>query len=547
VEVRDNQRFLSLYYEPGVVEMATGQVDPFTRTEPQRTGRGSAKSLGQVFTPPEIADILARWVVSREPGTILDPAVGLGHLLHQCWLLHASAEYLGVERDPHTFKEAVQCAPPKTKLICGDYLRLDAGWFDGIIANPPYVKAHHLDFGESDWRYFEERFGTHLDRLTNLYGLFLLKIWEDLAPGGRASVIVPAEFLNANFGTEIKERLVRSVRPAGIAVFDPRHNVFDQALTTSCVLFLEKGRPQGAAIHSVRARSVEDVRSFLEDLLAERPHPNAKGGSLYLNLAAHAPGEKWLNQILMPAQSKGHSLPRVVGDYFRCLRGIATGANNYFCLTPAELAAHGLGRQHCEPCITKATDVDGLIFTERKFAELVKQDRRCFLLNPQQVDEAVGAYLALGEKQGVRDRYLPSHRPVWYLPENRGPADIWVGVFSRESVKFILNETNTRNLTCFHGLYGKRDYRAHRLLMTLFLNSSAGRRSFFEVNRFYGDGLHKLEPKDVEAMPCPEMPSLSEQELDQLFERMLALDRLENGQRQGAIDQMLPELLAVRF
>jgi len=147
----------------------------------------------------------------------------------------------------------------------------------------------------------------------------------------------------------------------------------------------------------------------------------------------------------------------------------------------------------------------------------------------------------------VRDRYLPSHRPVWYLPENRGPADIWVGVFSRESVKFILNETNTRNLTCFHGLYGKRDYRAHRLLMTLFLNSSAGRRSFFEVNRFYGDGLHKLEPKDVEAMPCPEMPSLSEQELDQLFERMLALDRLENGQRQGAIDQMLPELLAVRF
>ncbi len=67
------------------------------------------------------------------------------------------------------------------------------------------------------------------------------------------------------------------------------------------------------------------------------------------------------------------------------------------------------------------------------------------------------------------------------------------------------------------------------------------------MNRFYGDGLNKLEPKDVEAMPCPEMPSLSEREVDQMFERMLALERLENGQRQGAIDQMLPALLAVRY
>jgi hypothetical protein len=80
--------------------------------------------------------------------------------------------------------------------------------------------------------------------------------------------------------------------------------------------------------------------------------------------------------------------------------------------------------------------------------------------------------------------------------------------------------------------------------MTLFLNSSAGRRSFFAVNRFYGDGLNKLEPKDVEAMPCPEMPSLSEKETDRLFERIMELDRLENGQRQAAIDESLPSLLA---
>ena len=524
--------------------MATGVVDPFTRTEPQRTGRGSAKSLGQVFTPPAIAEVLARWVVSKNPKTILDPAAGLGHLLRHCWLLHPSAQYLGIERDQQTFKEAVHCAPLKTKLICGDYLKSDAGLFEGIIANPPYVKAQHQDFSESDWRYFEERFGTRLDRLTNLYGLFLLKIWEDLAVGGRASLIVPAEFLNANFGTELKERLVRAIRPAGIAIFDPSHHVFEQALTTSCILFLEKGRREDAPIHSLRATSVEDVRGFLKDLLTEKP--GRKGKTSYLNLAAHQPSEKWLNQILMPSERNGNDLPRVVGDYFRCLRGIATGANDFFCLTPGEMAAHELRRQHCEPCITKATDAGGLVFTREKFSGLVQRDRRCFLLNPKQLDEAVQRYLVFGEGKGVRARYLPSHRPVWYLPENREPADIGVAVFSRESVKFILNEASTKNLTCFHGLYSKTDSRAHRLLMTLFLNSSEGRKSFFAVNRFYGDGLNKLEPKDVEAMPCPEMPSPTEKELDQLFARMVELDRFENGQRQAAIDEILVKLLDLK-
>ena len=44
---------------------------------------------------------------------------------------------------------------------------------------PAFIKAHRLGYSEQDWRYFEESFGTPLDRLTNIYALFLLKIWED--------------------------------------------------------------------------------------------------------------------------------------------------------------------------------------------------------------------------------------------------------------------------------------------------------------------------------------------------------------------------------
>src|SRR6266571_782732 len=239
MKLRDNQTFMSLYYEPNAVEVATGEADSFASVDswPRET-----KQLGQVATPEPVAAAMAKWVMSAKPRTVLDPAAGLGGLLAACRQFDGRVQLVGVERDTETLQRAKATAPRGTKLILADYLRSDAGFFDGIIANPPYVKAHRLDYSDEDWRYFEERLGTPLDRLTNLYALFLLKIWEDLAPRGRAAVILPAEFLNANFGEEIKERLVRAIRPAALLVFAPSINLFADALTTSAMVFLDKAR-----------------------------------------------------------------------------------------------------------------------------------------------------------------------------------------------------------------------------------------------------------------------------------------------------------------
>jgi hypothetical protein len=292
------------------------------------------------------------------------------------------------------------------------------------------------------------------------------------------------------------------------------------------------------------AKSVADVRSFLEDLLSAHANRHADNG--LTDLSAFRPEEKWLNRILGTASDACQQLPSKVGDYFRCLRGIATGANEYFCLTASEIATHGLRRGQFDPCITKAVDGDGLVFTEEKFAALVNGGRRCFLLNPTKPDAAVEAYLRKGEVNGIPQRYLPSHRPVWYLPENREPADIWVAVFSRERVKYILNLAGVKNLTCFHGLYSRRRSREEAVLMTIFLNSSTGREAFFVVNRFYGDGLNKLEPKDVEAMPCPKLPQLTSAQLEKLLRRLHDLDCIPNGDRQSALDSLAAELFNLK-
>ena len=173
MKVRDNQNFLSLYFEPGSVETALGTTGPHAEA---RSWKRETRSLGQVATPEAVARLMARWVASRKPVSVFDPAAGLGSLLHECHRLAPNARLVGVERDRETLLQARSTAPRGAKLVLADYLLSEPGQFQGIIANPPYVKAHRLEYPEGTWRTFEERFGTPLDRLTNLYALFLLKI-----------------------------------------------------------------------------------------------------------------------------------------------------------------------------------------------------------------------------------------------------------------------------------------------------------------------------------------------------------------------------------
>jgi len=243
-------------------------------------------------------------------------------------------------------------------------------------------------------------------------------------------------------------------------------------------------------------------------------------------------------------QTDAPSLLKRVGDYFDCSRGIATGANDFFCLSRSELHAHDLTKAFVEPCITKAVDADGLVFTGEKFGALVASDRRCFLLNPSRNGQDLMRYLKLGEERGIPQRHLPSHRPVWYMPEKRAVADIWAAVFSRESVKFILNTSGAKNLTCFHGLYAKPGFEHLPALMTLFLNSSDGRQAFSQVNRFYGDGLNKLEPKDVEDMPCPMAPSLDQTKAAELTRKLADFEKLPPEKRMADIDELAARYFA---
>jgi len=536
MRVNEGQSFLDLYYEPGTVEIASGNVQHVLFD-----GRGSnVKNAGQVSTPDEVADVMAAWVMSPKPQEVLDPAAGFGHLLHACRRVYPSFRAVGIETDQEVFKAALATAPKGTKLVLSDYLRNCPGFFRGIIANPPYVKSQRMALSEAEWQYFDELFGTKLGRQTNLYALFLLKIWEDLAPKGRAAVIVPAEFLNANFGRVIKERL-QVMKPRGLAVFASDVNLFENTLTTSVVLFLEKGPAPAPAFRGKCVRSTADLADFVASMEKCLPVQADE-----FDLASFDPEDKWLNRLFASNEAQENSCPAVarIGDFFKCSRGIATGDNEYFCLRSSEIREHGLSTKDFDRCVTRAADLSGWFVDTKEFLSLVKAEKRCYLLNPDTIDSAMEIYLARGKTSGVHQRHLPSKRPVWYLPERRKQPSILVPVFSRRQPRFILNSAGVSSLTCFHGLYAKPGSEHLVPLVWVYLNSSRGMEAFGGVNRFYGNGLNKLEPKDVEQMACPDLNLVKTRDLERLTKKIdaaMAASKISTAW----FDQILSDCLPV--
>jgi adenine-specific DNA-methyltransferase len=453
------------------------------------------RRLGQFATPVPIARWMAGWVLEGRPRSVLDPAVGDGVLVRELMRLRARRGERGPLRldvfdvDGAVLSEFVDGISRKgIRHRCADFVttRLDR-CFDGIIANPPYVRHHGLLYSEAVYRQYEAICGRRLRRTVNLYGLFLLKLGSLLSARGRAAVILPCEWLNAEFGAAIKAHLLESNLLDAIVQFDPTMRVFGDALTTACIVLLRRGRGPDEGVRLVGVGGAADLETM-----------SAAGSAVFRRCDLDS-NEKW--SCLFDGGSQAPSAGLVLGGVASCRRGIATGANDYFTFSESARCRWRIDERDVAPCVTRARHVRGDRFTSRQWRQLRDADEPVWLLSPRpRLSAAVRRYLDEGVRRKIDRRYLPAHRPVWYRPEARPPAPILVTVFAREGFRFVRNEAGVLNLTAFHGVYPRRATgvaleRLHGALCRAVAGDGIARQ-----RRVYGGGLYKLEPRDVERL-----------------------------------------------
>lgn len=492
-----------------------------------KVGLDHRKQLGQFFTPPAVSRFMIDWVSDAERIEIFDPAFGLG-AFYQAMPPEKRSGFQAMEIDPKVIQYWAKSTNASTAFIQqSDYLKSWGKTHRNIICNPPYMRFQKFANRDTVFRDFESKIGLRLSGYTNTASAFLLKSLEELEPGGRLAYIMPLEFLNAGYGQLVKECILKDCHLSAVISFENEKEIFPEATTSVGIILLDASRAhENVSFYSVD--SLASLEKFTELM------PVSMVSSNQLN-----PTEKWLPYFSRQSFSVSSELSTPLSTYGRFSRGIATGANEFFTLSPSRIAELGLDADRdCSLCITKSAQIKGAFFNNENLEALKSANKAVFLFSAEEpLSLSAKEYVRLGEEAGYNQRYLTKNRKPWFKAETRQAAPLLLGVFSRGGYKIIRNYSDALNLTCYHGF--QPDLFGHTYINQLFLYfcSDVGRQVTSLCARKYGDALDKFEPNDINAAKVP-TPSF----FDELFGDRLE-EAMEIYRTTGVIPQWLEDAL----
>ncbi|CAG0927965.1 hypothetical protein TFLX_00732 [Thermoflexales bacterium] len=232
---------------------------------------------------------------------------------------------------------------------------------------------------------------------------------------------------------------------------------------------------------------------------------------------------KWTKYPRATAHAASNQTSFKLSDLFKIQRGIATGANDFFILTPEQIVEHRLPPECLIPILPSprflATDE---IKADVKGDPLI--DRRLYLLNCNLPEEVVKrrypdlwTYLQRGMAAGVHQHYLCQHRTPWYAQEVRAPAPFLCMYMGRQNTgrgrpfRFILNHSQATAPNVYLLLYSnpnlvlQLNHRPQRIKAVWQALTEIQSEILTGEGRVYGGGLHKLEPNELANAPAAKL------------------------------------------
>lgn len=475
--------------------------------------------LGQFATPTALAVDILNYARSLLPDNVpvrfLDPAFGTGSFYSALLTVfpeHQVERAEGFEIDPHYgndtasfwentplqlhLKDFTRSIPP---AISDDRANL-------LICNPPYVRHHHLNSSEKSHLLdtVQAVTGMRLNGLSGLYAYFLCLAHAWLADDGLAGWLIPSEFMDVNYGKQIKEYLLTQVTLLHIHRFNPNDVQFDDALVSSSVVWFRKSPPPSR--HQVE---------FSYGGTLSKP---AVTRNVPVNVLRRT--TKWTRYPELPDITKSHSIGPKLSDLFTIKRGLATGGNDFFILTPETIKQYRIPAEFLTPILPSPrylnieeveADQDGNPVLERKLFLLTCTLDEAYI---QAEYPSLWKYLQLGIQQGVDQGYLCQHRSPWYVQENRPAAPIVCTYMGRQRengrhpFRFILNHSRATVPNVYLMLYPKAELadalrkNPQRIKDVWQSLTEITPETLVGEGRVYGGGLHKLEPKELGNAPA---------------------------------------------
>lgn len=477
------------------------EIKPHQIIPTQWHEREKLREKGQFWTPEWVASAMIEYVI-EDSNLIFDPATGSG-AFYQALKNHPQSnniKFWGLDIDQTVLNNNIY-QDNNCLIELRDFILNPPTYkFKSIIANPPYIRHHRLskEIKSKVKEICLNIMGFTIDGRAGLHIYFLIQALNLLEKNGKLAFIMPSDTVEGIFAQRLWKWITNYVNLECVITFAQEATPFPKVDTNAIIFLIKNSQPSEQFIW----------------IKANLPHTNDLKDFIKSQFKINQNSLNICQRLIKEGLNTGFSRPYLaqetfkykLSDFASVMRGIATGANDFFYLTKLRAKELGISPEFLHPAIGRTRDIEGNLITEETLINLNNKGRPTLLFTPDERDlhkfpQPVQAYLKYGESLAINQKALIKTRKPWYKMEKRKVPYFLFAYLGRRNIRFIQNQAKVIPLNGFLCIYPHSNDPDFLKELWEILNHQTTIENLSLVGKSYGSGAIKVEPKALANLP----------------------------------------------
>lgn len=393
------------------------------------------RQRGAYYTPAEVTDYMASWVLAHKPGSILEPSAGDGAFLAAVQRVAQREgavvpKLVAIELSRQAIEGArLALQGVKVKFEHCDFLTYAGEKHGAVIGNPPFVRLRHLPSCERAVAISkaEEILGQPMDPAGSTWMPFLLHATTRLRKNGCLAFVLPLDVTFVRYARPLWAFLAQAY--GSLRVVRVKERLFPELSQDVVMLFAGNA---GSSTTTVRFEAFDSLRHL---------HSGSATVRRDVQVADVVLGDRAFLKALLPQELTDVLARKLESQLFAASKsvrfriGYVAGDKSFFHPTREQIRQFAMRRSSFVPALSSARSLRQVGLRTSGMSEHKRE--RLFLPLETATESGEAAYIRFGERAGVAEGYKCRIRTPWYIVPYVNPPDLIFSVFSDRPILAI--------------------------------------------------------------------------------------------------------------